>query len=422
MTRLPRLLLLALLALLVLAPAGAARAGQQSPVTLDVRAGYDGHGQYNVGHWFPVGMVVANAGGDLRGTIEWVFPGDSAPAFRYAIDLPRGARKQVTIPVITTRGYAVAELSLVVDGKQVLSQAVRLTPIDTDGIIVGVLSSDQTLLSSLSTTQLVSGYTTVMSRMSADLLPDDAMLLEGLDVIVIHDVATATLSDRQRAALADWVRLGGTLLVSGGPDAQRVAEGLDAIMPAQIAAGLRTEVSAQPLERLAGRGGAADLAQGLTANQITLRPGARSLDGENLIVVGDVGAGRVIFAAFDLTLLRAWRAEPNLWKPILSIEDRMQIGHSFRERNENLVAGTIQLAALNLPSPAILLLLIVTYILVVGPVNFLVLRRLRRVDLAWVTTPALVAIFLLGAYGVSFVLRGTRPQVSQLALVQSFEG
>ncbi|NNJ10756.1 hypothetical protein EKD04_010490 [Chloroflexales bacterium ZM16-3] len=422
MSRLPRFLLLALLALLAMSQAGVSRAAQQSPVSLDVRAGYDGSGQYHVGHWFPLSLVAANDGGDLRGTIELRFPGDSSPSFRYEIDLPRGARKQVFLPAITDANARLIELSLVANGALILNRNVRLVPVDSSEILVGVLSSDQTLLNSLSTAQLVSGYTTVLSRLSADLLPEDAMILDGLDVIVIHDVDTAAFTLGQRAALDRWVRLGGTLLLSGGPDAGRVVGGLGDLLPVQIGPGLRTDVPAESLERLANSNGLRNIVPAITANQITLLPGTRALDRESLISVGDVGTGRVIFAAFDLSILRAWQAEPDLWAPILTLNSRMQIASSFRWRSENLVRDTLQLAALSLPSPTLLLLLMVVYIVVIGPVNFLVLRRMRRVDLAWITTPALVAIFLLATYGASFVLRGTRPQVSQLALVQSFEG
>jgi hypothetical protein len=69
-----------------------------------------------------------------------------------------------------------------------------------------------------------------------------------------------------------------------------------------------------------------------------------------------------------------------------------------------------------------LLLLMVIYIVVIGPVNFLLLRRLRRPELAWVTTPLLVLVFIGAAYGASFILRGSRPQSTELAIVQSFEG
>lgn len=422
MTRFFSFSLLLLLALALGSPAGAARAAQQNPIRLDVRAGYDGNGQYHVGHWFPVSLIASNDGGDVRGTIEWRFPGDSNPSFRYAIDLPRGARKQVQLPIVTNNSVRLAELSLLVDGQPLIKQNVQLAPIDNSEIVVGVLSSDQTLLNSLSSAQLVNGYSTVLSRIGADLLPGEATLLGGLDVIVIHDVATATLSPAQRAALDRWVRLGGTLLVSGGPDADRAAGGLEDLLPVQIAPGLRTDVSTQPLERLAGRSGLSNVVPTITANQVTPRPGAQALDRDNLIIAGDVGAGRVIFAAFDLAALRAWPAEPELWAPLLTIQDRMQMGYSFRWRSENLVRDTLQLAALSLPSPAILLLLMILYIAVIGPVNFLVLRRLRRVDLAWITTPALVAVFLTATYGASFILRGTRAQVSQLAIVQSFEG
>jgi hypothetical protein len=420
--RLTRLLLFVLVALALLTPAGVARAGQQNPVTLTVRAGYDGNGQYHVGHWFPVSLLVGNDGGDLRASLEWSFAGDTTPSFRYSVDLPRGAHKQLYMPVVSSSSERVAHLNLLVDGKPVLSSTVRLTPIDTNEVLVGVLSSDQTLLNSLSTAQLANGSTTALSRLSADLLPTDAMLLEGLDVIVIHDVDTAAFPPGQRDALERWVRLGGELLVGGGPNAGRTAAGLGTILPVQVEADLRTGVSVEPLERLAGRSRLSDLVQSISANQVTRRPGAISLDGQDLIVVGAVGAGQVIFAAFDLSLLRAWRSEPSLWQPILALEDRMQLAYSLRVRGENIVRGALQLAALKLPSPVILLLLIGVYILVIGPLNFLLLRRLRRLDLAWVTTPVLVAIFLLGAYGVSFVLRGTRPVVAQLAFVQANEG
>jgi hypothetical protein len=241
-------------------------------------------------------------------------------------------------------------------------------------------------------------------------------------VIVIHDVATATLSAGQRGALERWVRLGGTLLVSGGPDAGRAAGGLADLLPVDLGSDLRANVPTDSLEHLAGRTGLGNLPQSITANRIAPRADSHALDASDLIVAHDVGTGRVIFAAFDIAALRAWAGEPDLWAPILAIHDRMQLGYSFRGRSENLVRDTLQLAALSLPSPAILLLLIGIYIIVIGPVNFLVLRRIRRVDLAWVTTPILVGIFLVLAYGASFTLRGTRPQISQLAIVQGFEG
>ncbi|WP_129626843.1 hypothetical protein [Candidatus Oscillochloris fontis] len=420
MLRLPRILLF-LLTLFVLLPVGSLAAQTNPALTLAIQVGYDGLGQYHVSHWFPVRMVVANDGGDLRGSLEWTFTGEQEPSFRYLIDLPRGARKEVLLPVVTNNHQRVAEVHLMVDGQSRLSQTVRLTPIDTSAVLVGVLSSDLTLLNSLSSAEFVPGYPTYLSHLSPELMPDDPMVLGGLDVIVIHDLV-ATLNERQRAALEHWVQLGGTLLVSGGTDARPINDAFDPLLPVTLSNDIQSAVPVDGLERLAGMRGLSSALAGLTAHQVTLRPQAVNLDAQNLITSIERGTGRVIFCAFDLSVLRVWSGEVQLWERILAPNQRMQIGYMFRSQSENLLRQSLQLEALNLPSPLILFLLITGYILVIGPINFLVLRRMRRIDLAWITTPALVALFLVGSYAISFVLRGIQPQVVQLALVQSQEG
>jgi hypothetical protein len=51
-------------------------------------------------------------------------------------------------------------------------------------------------------------------------------------------------------------------------------------------------------------------------------------------------------------------------------------------------------------------------------VNYLVLRRLKRRELAWVTIPALVLVFSLGAYLAGYQLRGGQASLHRLAVVQ----
>jgi hypothetical protein len=210
-------------------------------------------------------------------------------------------------------------------------------------------------------------------------------------------------------------------VVGGGTNAERTAPGLDELLPVEVGP-LRADVSGAALARLAGQEQLAAGLPALTASEVTLRQGAVALDDDGLIAAREEGAGRVIFAAFDLAAPRTWAGEAALWAAALETETRPQLGSSFRQRSENLLRDSLQLAALTLPPAGLLLLLMVVYILVVGPLNFWALRRAGRVELAWVTTPALVALFLAAAYGASFVLRGTQPQISQLTVVQGAEG
>ncbi|NTU84165.1 MAG: hypothetical protein HGA45_33150, partial [Chloroflexales bacterium] len=415
----PQLALLALLcAGLLAAPA---RAQEPPPVTLEVRAGYDASSHYRVGYWFPVSVVVANDGPDLRGTVEWRFPGDGEASFRYELDLPRGARKGVSLPVVAIDTERAASVTLVAEGAQLARAQIRLDPIDGQQAAIGVISADPALLNSLAAATIANNTATPIVHLDAASLPSDATLLAGLDVIFIHDLVTTNLSGAQRSAIELWARLGGQLVVGGGARAEQTTPGLAQILPVEVGKP-RPNISTAALGALAARDDLTNLLPTTTASAVRPRPGAVQLDRDGLLTAWDLGAGRVIFAAFDLAALRTWAGEAALWERVLPIEPRMNMGQSFRWRNENLLRDTLALPALRLPSTGLLLLLMTLYIVVVGPVNFLVLRRLRRVELAWVTTPLLVLAFTAAAYGASFALRGTRPQITQLAIVQSFEG
>ena len=64
----------------------------------------------------------------------------------------------------------------------------------------------------------------------------------------------------------------------------------------------------------------------------------------------------------------------------------------------------------------------VAYILLIGPINYLVLRRLDRREWAWVTMPALIVVFAVGAYGFGAALRGSDVMVNEVALVRGSPG
>jgi hypothetical protein len=60
-----------------------------------------------------------------------------------------------------------------------------------------------------------------------------------------------------------------------------------------------------------------------------------------------------------------------------------------------------------LPPIALLGGLLLGYVLLVGPLNYLLMRSLRRRELLWATVPAVSLIFTVGAYAVGFGSRGS---------------
>jgi len=407
--------------LLLLISLFVARTHAQAPpsVTLEVQAGYDGMGTYRNGFWFPVAVTVSNTGGDSVGTLT--ITGDGLGSFEYVLDLPQGARKRVVLPVVHTAFGNRAQLSLRIDGERVVKKMITLNQIGPERPTLAVISSDATVLNSLQAAEFSPVAGTALVRLDAALLPDDAALLAGLDAIFIHDLATAELSAAQREALLLWTRLGGQLILGGGPRAERTLPGLAGVSPVEVGA-LRADAPSASLAVFARRPELAAELPGLTINEVRLRDGARALDGAGLLIARDEGAGKVIFTAFDLAALRGWAGEAALWQQAIEIAPRAHIGPSFRWLGDNLLRNALRSSVIWLPPLWVVLALMATYIVVVGPLNFLLLRRLRRIELAWVTTP-LIALGALGlTYGGSLMLRGPEAQVVQLAVVQGFEG
>ena len=129
------------------------------------------------------------------------------------------------------------------------------------------------------------------------------------------------------------------------------------------------------------------------------------------------GTGRVTLLGFDPTT--NWLAESKsieaLWRAALPP------AHERRRApvdDSQLVQAVYQLPSLALPPTSGLLVLIGAYIVIIGPLNYLILRRLDRRELAWVTMPLLVLAFTAASFGYGFLLRGTDVVVNEVAIVR----
>lgn len=85
--------------------------------------------------------------------------------------------------------------------------------------------------------------------------------------------------------------------------------------------------------------------------------------------------------------------------------------------------GQIQWALRNLPNFVVpgtrsLVLSLLGYVLLIGPVNFWVLRRIKRSELAWVTIPALVLVVTTLTYVVGFYSKGRDVFTNTISIVK----
>jgi hypothetical protein len=415
-------LLLFLFAVLAVAASASARvlAQVQPPITLDVRVGYDG--TYRLGEWFPVSVSIGNDGPDLRGVLEWSFTGQSGEQiFRQAIDLPRGSRKRVTLDVFARDFARTGQLRLLDGENPLVSQDVSLDSADEGVFLAGVLSSDPAMLNSLNSLQVAGFSSTLVRHLDATDLPEHTALLRGLNALFLHDIDSAAFSPAQRDALSLWVSLGGQLFVSGGVGGQKAAAGLADLLPVQVGGAL-VQGDLTPLAGLAGAGALPNPAAALSPAQP--RAAAERLPpGSGLLFRWRYGSGLVTFSAFDFASLRGWTSEGALWGKLLARQAILAPGYGARLSQTSLLErGVLRLPSLNLPSTGVVLAFLLLYVLVIGPINYVALRRLRRLEWAWLSVPLVVLLFSCGLYAVGAGLRGGQSQLSQAAIVQGAEG
>ncbi|HET9901053.1 MAG TPA: hypothetical protein VFR46_08330, partial [Actinomycetes bacterium] len=162
----------------------------------------------------------------------------------------------------------------------------------------------------------------------------------------------------------------------------------------------------------------------------TLHADARALvsadDGTPLLSMRAVGAGQVLLVGSDLATdaYRDWDGAGSFWSRMLPtgaiLEAAFGGGMPDREQRSGAMQGALNtLPSLDVPPAELLLAVIVAYILLIGPVSYLVLRRLDRRELAWVTAPVLVLLFTACSYGIGVSLKGSQVIVNQLAIVRS---
>jgi hypothetical protein len=394
-------------------------AQDEPPITLEVQAGYDG--AYRVGEWFPAVITIANDGPDVRGILEWRFSGrDDEPTFQRTIDLPRGSRKRVTLEVFARDLVRGGQVRLLDGGTVLAEQETSIETIDQGRFLIGVVSSDPALLNSLNSLTLPSSAGANVRHIVPEALPERPVALRGVNALFLHDVDTSALTQPQRDALALWVQIGGQLVVGGGSSGQRTAAGLGDLLPVEVGGDI-AQGDLSSLGQIAGSAPPAPTNSTLSA--VRPREGAAGLPADRALLYRWArGAGAVTFTTFDLSSLRGWTGEPELWSRLLAPIDVLAPGLDARQRRLNLLQSTLRLPSLGLPSAWTLLLFLIAYILVIGPLNYLVLRRLRRLEWAWLTVPGAVLLFAIGLYVVGFGLRGGQSQVSQVAIVQGSEG
>jgi hypothetical protein len=393
-------------------------------VAMDARVGFDGF--CKDGQWLPIHVEVENTGADLDVTVKAAYTNGNDGETSTSIDvaLAAGSRKEFFL-YIFMQGFAREFRVSVMDGKRVL-ETVNLTSncLTAENMVIGVISDTPAAFDVLSDVKPLAGFTRLAHLTVSD-LPDKAQAWSTLDALVISNVDTGILTPEQKDALETWIASGGKLFVAGGLRWQETVAGINEFLPIDVK---RTQTAFDLSELQAYVEDQSPLEAGAVLSVGAKREGAQVLveqDGVPLLVQKQLGFGSVYFFAADPALepLSDWEGMSDLYLRLLAYRaptPRWFNGAAWYNYNASQALGAIP--QLGLPSVMYVICLLGLYVIIIGPLNFLLLRRAKRRELAWVTIPVLVAVFSCLAYGTGFFFRGTTPILNRLVLAQAWDG
>ncbi|GAB6933261.1 hypothetical protein [Calditerricola satsumensis] len=253
--------------------------------------------------------------------------------------------------------------------------------------------------------------------LDAAALPDKAIGLDGIDVLVVAEPAPWTRA--QMEAVRQWVRGGGTLVLTGRVLASAAGSPVADMAPLRVT-GTAVLPGAPALERV---GDTPLPAQGPVAvGQTTLVAGTVRVDqGElPLVAARDWGRGEVVAAAFDpgVPPFAGWAGWPRLWQTVLGA--KLQPGADFEQETfalSSLREGLIRVPGMALPDAKTLAALFALYIAAVGPGLYGLTARLDRREWNWVLVPVLSLAVAVGLYAVGTRAWGVQVTTHELAVV-----
>jgi hypothetical protein len=417
-------LLAVIIFLSLVLPAFAPLRQDRDTIDLDIQAGYNGY--FRKGQWTPVQVSVSNTGDNLTGEIRvrtGKLSGLAETTYLTPVDLPRNSRKLIFL-YVSLEGYKQQIQVEVVDrsGRVVKQEGADIRAVDRGDVLSAVITDSSFGSVDLTARSPGSGQV-LQANWQIENIPPVADALTGLDVMLFHDVDTGTLTADQLVAIKDWVLTGGHLIVTGGDPWQRTTAAFGNLLPVSLN-GSETLNSLAPLADYL-RQSADGLDEDITATRNIHDASARTMVSAEdipLLVRESYGEGVVDFLAIDPNAepLRSWSDQDQLWYTMLSTRgQRPSWTRGFNDWDTAREA-TLTTSSTTLPTFVQLCGFLVLYVLLIGPLNYLVLKRLNRREVAWITIPVLILGFSVLAYSVGFSLRGNVATINRLTVVRAW--
>lgn len=432
---LPRFTLALLLVLLIALPSLA-------KTTLDVQAGYDD--RFRPGRWSPV-IITVSHDRPITGRLDVrvANASDSVMTIRQRVGV--GTQKQTYV--------VYAPLSMLFDPVRVTladdstGKLLAEWPDNNPGAVntrFG-MGGEQVGFFALTTGRAPvmqgmvydrGGGTTIVSHQPASMLPVTPVGYDSIDLLYLNNPAWGSLSNDQQNAIVAWIRAGGHAILWPGVEPLQSDAPLVSILPAAVG-----DVTSLALDRPAlQKAGLSDRFGSIAKRTLTPITGARGfgvLDNNATGFTYRVGLGTMTVMPIDGSVLQfndtdAFR---RFWRNVLGLtidfkasggtgaNEKKQPRSSYEQAAEVDAAHDALGYIGDIPDAgafqfSYILIVIGLLMLVVGPIDFFILKKIGRQPWTWMTTLGWIGLVTIGALYAGHLLRSGNLYYRTMRLVE----
>jgi hypothetical protein len=398
---------------------------------------------------------------------------------RVPVELPTGTLKRLFIPVFSgSRGYSSWDVRLLDERGRTRAEQLALQPrrkIASEAPLLGALTRTPAgvpVFRPLPSQSGASELQPLSARLQLSIFPDNPLVLEGMGSIYLNSSQAPELKLNQIEALYGWLNAGGHLIVgveqisdiTSTPwlrnlfpcelkemrSVQSHAELQDwltssrgmpggKLMGALVAArarnrpGQRIESSAGSVQRIGGSAAFGDVPVDAAFESADLQvAGGTVLEGQvvlssqdsPLVVTANRGRGRLTAMLFspEREPVRSWKNLPTFWAKLTEVPAEWygpsrQLSYAGGMSSDGIFGAMLDSRQVHKLPVEWLLLLLIVYLVVIGPLDQYWLKRIRKPMLTWITFPCYVVLFSLLIYFIGYKLRSGESEWNELHLV-----
>ncbi len=420
----------------------------------NISVGFDGY--YKVGRWSPLTVTVRSAAPVTAQFVTEVLDSDGSATSNPSELIELAADVSQTVELLFKSGRLDSEIRLTIldeSGSRLADRrispnglspnqsahAVRLS--ERLRILVGgpangspSQSTDEERNSNFGNRQTENGY--VLNFDSWSQLPRQQLAYDGVDAVIV--AGDYDIDEGRNQSLQEWVQLGGVVHVSVGSDLPAFRESqMAGWLPIKIVGSANvTELSgienfARHSEKIRIRFGNITAARVEAEEGRVLISGVRRGDGP-LLVRAPYGFGHVHLLAVDLhnPPLADWPGFDTFLERTLE-DESSRSNSDIQQRKETRLSrsGVTELATqlrsiqddfsqIRRLSIWSVLGLILLYLVIVGPLDYLLVHRvLQRPHLTWITFPSLVCVATMLSIWSASSLNGSKLLLNQLDVI-----